>query len=94
MFDLLPEKDFSKVLKDFYRVLRPGGRLVMVNMAKGERWYNIIWEWIYRMSPSALGGCRGISLQPYLLEAGFKDTKREFISQLTFPSEVICGIKP
>ena len=25
---------------------------------------------------------------------GFQDTQREFISQMTFPSEVVYGIKP
>src|SRR4029453_446611 len=39
MFDLLPEKDFAPVLSEFRRVLRPGGRLVVVNMAQGTRWH-------------------------------------------------------
>ena len=94
MFDLLPEGDFTTVLTEFKRVLRPGGRLVLVNMAKGERWYNFIWEIVYRISPAAFGGCRGIYLLPYVESMGFKEVKREFISQMTFPSEVLYGIKP
>ena len=94
MFDLLPEGDFTTVLTEFKRVLRPGGRLVLVNMAKGECWYNFIWEVVYRISPASFGGCRGIYLRPYVEWTGFKEVKREFISQMTFPSEVICGIKP
>lgn len=94
MFDLLPEGDFTTVLTEFKRVLRPGGRLVLVNMAKGERWYNFIWEIVYRISPASFGGCRGIYLLPYVESMGFKEVKREFISQMTFPSEVIYGIKP
>ena len=89
MFDLLPEGDFTAVLTEFRRVLRPGGRLVLVNMAKGERWYNFIWEIVYRISPASFGGCRGIYLLPYVESMGFKEIKREFISQMTFPSEVI-----
>jgi len=94
MFDLLPEGDFTTVLTEFKRVLRPGGRLVLVNMAKGERWYNFIWEIVYRISPASFGGCRAIYLLPYVESMGFKEVKREFISQKTFPSEVIYGIKP
>ncbi len=94
MFDLLPESDFPQVLDEFKRVLRPGGRLVMVNMTKGEHWYNSIWETIYRMNPAWLGGCRGVLLMPYLESAGFKNVKREFISQITWPSEVVLGVKP
>jgi ubiquinone/menaquinone biosynthesis C-methylase UbiE len=94
MFDLLPEDDFPTVLGEFKRVLRPGGRLVMVNMTKGEHWYNFLWEMLYRINPAAFGGCRGVYLPPYLESMGFKEIEREFISQITFPSEVVYGVKP
>lgn len=89
MFDLLPERDFSRVLAEFQRVLRPGGRLAMVNMTKGERRYNGIWERIYRINPALLGGCRGVSLMEYLDESGFTALRRQYVSQMTFPSEVV-----
>ena len=94
MFDLLPENDFPLVLDEFKRVLRPGGRLVMVNMTIGQHWFNSIWEAVYRASPALFGGCRGVYLLPYLESAGLVETSREFVSQMTFPSEVVCGIKP
>ena len=92
MFDLLPQQDFLTVLGEFNRVLRPGGRLAMVNMTKGERWYNGVWEHIYRINPALLGGCRGVSLLPQIEVCGFGQTKREYMSQLTFPSEIVCGV--
>lgn len=94
MFDLVPEEDFSAVLGEFKRILRPGGRLVVVSMAIGEHWYNSLWQGIYWMNPVWYGGCRGVYLLPYLESLGFEETKREFISQLTFPSEVVYGVKP
>jgi len=94
MFDLLPEEDFSVVLTEFNRVLRPGGRVVMVNMTKPEHWSHSVWELVYRMNPAWIGGCRGVYLKPYLESAGFVGLRREFISQMTFPSEVVYGIKP
>ena len=94
MFDLLPEEDFSVVLAEFKRALRPGGRLVLVNMTKPKHWYNSIWELIYRVNPAWMGGCRGVFLQPHLKSVGFVEVRREFISQLTFPSEVVYGLKP
>ncbi len=94
MFDLLPEKDFSSVLAEFKRVLRPGGRLVLVNMTAGEHWYNGIWERIYRTNPAWLGGCRGVQLLPRVEECGFFDARREYVSQMTFPSEVIFSVAP
>lgn len=94
MFDLLPEDDFPVVLAEFRRVLRPGGRLAMVNMAFGDRWYTGIWSRIYRINPALLGGCRGVSLQPALEDAGFRNVRREYLSQMTFPSEVVYAEKP
>lgn len=93
MFDLLPEQDFPRVLDEFRRVLRPGGRLLMVNMTEGERWYNGIWPLIYRINPALLGGCRGVALVPHLEAGGFTRIQREYLSQTTFPSEVICARK-
>jgi len=92
MFDLLPESDFRSVLEEFRRVLRPGGRLAIVNMTVGPRWYNGVWSGLYRISPALLGGCRPVSLLPLMRSCGFRQTSREFISQFTFPSEVVTGI--
>jgi ubiquinone/menaquinone biosynthesis C-methylase UbiE len=94
MFDLLPVRDFTAVLGEFRRVLRPGGRLAMVNMTLGERWYNGLWRHVYAMNPALLGGCRGVSLLPFLQECGFEPARREYISQFTFPSEVVLGRAP
>jgi ubiquinone/menaquinone biosynthesis C-methylase UbiE len=94
MFDLLPERDFSIVLEEFKRILRPGGRLAMVNMTHGKHWHNGIWDRLYRISPALLGGCRPVSLLPLVQQSGFQNTTREFFSQFTFPSEVVFGIAP
>lgn len=94
MFDLLPYGDFAEVLLEFKRVLRPGGRLAMVNMTEGERWYNGVWDRLYRISPALLGGCRGVTLLSQIQRSGFRETTREYVSQFTFPSEVVYGVAP
>jgi ubiquinone/menaquinone biosynthesis C-methylase UbiE len=94
MFDLLPEPDFATILGEFMRVLRPGGRLVLANMTKPEHWYQALWEGLYRLKPSLMGGCRGVRLLPFVEAAGFQDLRPEVISQMTFPTEVIGGVKP
>ena len=63
-------------------------------MTAGDRWYSAIWEIVYRINPAWLGGCRGVSLLPYLESVGFRETRRETVSELTFPSEIICAVKP
>ena len=94
MFDLLPETDFDRVLSEFRRVLKPGGRLAMVNMTCPETRTQAVWSWVYRVSPGLLGGCRGVRLLPWLERAGFTDTRRQFVSQCTFPSEVVLARLP
>lgn len=94
MVDMVPEADFVPLLQEYRRVLKPGGRLVMMNMTLGERWYNQLWEWLYRLHAPLLGGCRGVALLPYVQKAGFVHTRRAYVSQWTFPSEVIYGEKP
>jgi hypothetical protein len=40
-----------------------------------------------------MGGCRGVRLQPYLVEAGFTVHSRQYVQQMFFPSEVILATK-
>jgi demethylmenaquinone methyltransferase/2-methoxy-6-polyprenyl-1,4-benzoquinol methylase len=93
LLDILPVEDFIPILLEFRRVLKDGGRIVLVNMTKGEKWLNKIYEEIYKLKPPLLAGCRGVMAQPFLEEIGFKEFEREFVSQLGFPSEVVLGVK-
>lgn len=94
LFDLLPVADFVPVLREFRRILKPGGRLVLVNMTRGRRWYHWFWEGLYRLYPPLLGGCRGVEVAPFCEQAGFVNVRRRFVSQRTFPSEVVYAEKP
>lgn len=93
LLDILPVEDFIPLLREFKRVLKDGGRIVLVNMTKGEKWVNQFYEGVYKLKPPLLAGCRGVMAEPFLEEIGFKGFQRKFISQLGFPSEVVKGIK-
>ncbi len=93
MIDLLPEKDFSRILSEFYRVLKPSGRAVISTMAFGQKWYNKFWHWIARKLPGLLTGCRPVSIGINLKEVGFEIEQIEQLSQNTFPAEVIRTVK-
>jgi len=63
MFDLIPYEDMDNILDEFKRVLKKSGKLVLVNITKGEttasKLYDIILQSIAqnhgRMSRSATG---------------------------------------
>jgi ubiquinone/menaquinone biosynthesis C-methylase UbiE len=93
MFDLLAEADWPRVLREFHRVLKPAGRLVLANMTLGERAGSGIYEWLYQASPALMGGCRGVRLAGSLADHGFELQSREYFQQAFFPSEVIFAIK-
>jgi ubiquinone/menaquinone biosynthesis C-methylase UbiE len=93
MFDLITYADIDKVLKEFKRVLKKGGRLILVNMTEGERLGSKLYDLIYRLSPKAMGGCRGVQLTDKLKQHGFTVEAREYYQQMLFPSEVIAAHK-
>jgi ubiquinone/menaquinone biosynthesis C-methylase UbiE len=93
MFDLISFDRMDAVLKEFKRVLKKDGKLVLVNMTLGEKFGSGIYDLIYRISPRLMGGCRGIRLSEKLKEHGFHINLREYHQQCLFPSEVILAHK-
>lgn len=93
MFDLLPEEDYPKILSEFSRVLKKGGRVVISTMTFGGTWYNKPWVKIAEWFPSLMTECRPIHLGEYIKNTGFNIVTTQQLSQNTFPSEVIKAIK-
>jgi ubiquinone/menaquinone biosynthesis C-methylase UbiE len=91
MLDLLPNADIRVALREFRRVLRPAGRLVLSNMTVGERAWHRHWDALYARGLSLTANCRGVLATPILSELGFIDIQREYVSQLTFPTELVSA---
>jgi ubiquinone/menaquinone biosynthesis C-methylase UbiE len=91
MFDLLPERDFSGVIAEIDRVVRPMGRVVVTNMTIAQRRRDDLYRWVYRVQPKLMGGCRGVRLTSFLVDGGFRVVRRDYVAQLGFPSEVILA---
>jgi ubiquinone/menaquinone biosynthesis C-methylase UbiE len=93
MFDLIANDDMDRILIEFKRVLKDGGKLALVNMTRGESLASNLYDTIYNYSPTAMGGCRGVQLSEKLRKHGFSIETREYYQQMLFPSEVILARK-
>jgi len=93
MVDLMPVETFEQIASEFYRVLKPDGRLVMSTFSFGTKRINHFWLWIAEHFPDVLTGCRPVEFQPYLAKAGFQIEHSLEISQNSFPSVVIKAKK-
>ncbi len=74
MFDLIPLDGFTPILNEFYRVLKPNGKLVLVNMSKPDA-YKTFYERVYEKGWAVMP-CRPVLMAPYLGSAGFTDIQR------------------
>ena len=93
MLDLIPYEDMDKILLEFNRVLKKGGKLILVNMTEGKTVGSKLYDFIYRLSPKTMGGCRGLRMSDTLKQHGFVVEVREYYQQMLFPSEVILAYK-
>ncbi len=74
MFDLIPLDGFSPILKEMRRVLKPGGKLVLVNMSKPDE-RKTFFERIYEKGWAVMP-CRPVLMSEYLGPAGFSEVQR------------------
>lgn len=89
MFDIFPAKEYDSFLKEFERILKPKGRLVLVNTTKGEKWSDSLFNCLFHIYP--VNKCRGVLMNSYLERFHFRDIKREYVVNYTFPSEIVCS---
>lgn len=98
MLDLIPEQDMPGILNEFYRVLKPGGRMILLNMSKRDAFVRTSRETLYSILPAkfvlyVLGGCRPVLMESMTKNAGFENINRTFLDG-KFPSEVVIAMKP
>lgn len=74
MFDLIPLNGFLPILKEMARVLKPDGKLVLVNMSKPDE-RKTMFETIYEKGWAVMP-CRPVLMSPYLEPAGFTNVQR------------------
>jgi len=93
MFDILPVTEYDRIVSEFRRVLKPDGRLILVNTTLPEKIRDRTLQWIFSVYPEAFSKCRGVLAEPYLEKFNFRDIQREYVVNLSFPSEVVLSHK-
>ncbi len=88
LFELLPEQDILLVLREFRRVLRPGGRLLLVNVSEERRGFNLIYGALSAVAPSYWGRQVAHFMPSLLARSGFRLLHSEVITQTGYPSAV------
>jgi len=91
--ELFDTPEIPKVLCECKRVLRPGGRIVVVGMSKDARHDPLIgvFEWTHKHFPNFLD-CRPIYVREALERAGFK-TKKALKKHMWIPVEIVLAMK-
>jgi demethylmenaquinone methyltransferase/2-methoxy-6-polyprenyl-1,4-benzoquinol methylase len=98
MLDLIPLRDMPKILSEFYRVLKPGGRMILLNMSKRDMETKTPREKLYERLPDKLvlyllGGCRPVLMEGMVQDSKFENITRTYLEG-NFPSEIVLANKP
>jgi len=93
VLDLLSDKDIRLAFSEAYRVLAPGGRFCTTCLTHGvtilSRGVSSFWSSLFRFRPAWVGGCRPISLLPFVDRQQWHIEHRSVLTPYGVPSEVM-----
>lgn len=95
VLDLLTAEDIMTLLNEAYRILLPGGYLCLASLTHGvstiSNIVEIIWNSLYKLKPSIVGGCHPIKLPEYLQSDKWNIIHDSVIVSYGVPSEVVIA---
>jgi len=95
VLDLLSDQQIYQVLRESHRVLSAQGKLCLVSLGQGEHWLpklvSRVWNGIFRISPTIVGGCRPLALTHYIDNNAWRVDFHRQIAQFSVPSEVLIA---
>lgn len=92
--ELFDTPEIPVVLGEIKRVLKPGGRLGVVSLSRGDGTPLILqlYEWLHRRLPQVID-CRPIYVERALLEAGFRIGHTEIETLWGVPARIVVSDK-
>jgi ubiquinone/menaquinone biosynthesis C-methylase UbiE len=92
--ELFDTPEIPLVLGECRRILRPGGRIVVVGMSKEEARDRMVevYEWTHKHLPNFVD-CRPIHVREALEESGFQ-IQKALKKRMWVPVEIVLGLKP
>lgn len=98
VMDLLSPEDIARVLAEAHRILSPGGRLCLAGLTHGStavsRTVSWLWGHIHQWRPQVVGGCRPLTLMPFLSSPEWRVLHHRVVVAYGIPSEVVVASKP
>lgn len=95
VLDILSEEDIAIFLGEARRVLLENGRLCLVSLTPGRTLLpgivTGIWNALYRLRPTLVGGCRPIELLSHLPESEWKILYSHVVVAYGLPAEVVIA---
>jgi len=95
VLELLTSQDIAKLLGQAWVLLRPGGLLCLASLTHGTTFLSRtvikIWKRRHDKNPTKVGGCRPISLTPFLGPASWKVLYSDTVISRGVPSEVLVA---
>jgi len=93
LLELLGDDDLVRTLDEMHRVLRPRGRLVLVNVGENQRTFNAMHKLAGTLVPAFWGKMLGSSFEDMLTGYGFKVQHDRIVQQGFYPSRVLIAQK-
>ena len=93
LLELLPCQDIERTVAEFYRVLRPGGKLTLILIGQNAAFFNSMYNVCTKVAP-AFWGRQVEQRLPALIESQrFQIERDEKVRQIFYPSRVLVATK-